>query len=127
MKKLIIVLSIVLILTACDTANMENENNGNGGKGSEAEYYPFEVTNLKYEIEKGPPKEPVLVKLSWENPKDENFSHVSINRGEALDPDTVYYQYYDKEPVRPKDIYCVDKQGKFSRGVRCLFGGADYD
>jgi len=126
MKRFFIVISIVLILISCDNPAMENENdNDNGGKGSEAEYYPYEVTNLKYtkdvDTEESPLGRWVRIIVTWENPKDENFSNVNITGpGSTTTKNT--YLIHRREPISPITIYCVDKQGKKSQGVKCDFG-----
>jgi hypothetical protein len=114
MKKIllpILVFAIVLTMSDCNSNEIEKE----------PEFYPFEVTNLKYEIVKGPPKEPVLVKITWDNPSDPDFDHVNIG-GDNLTSGAVYYQILEMEPVAGRSIRCVNKHGKSSKGIRCTFG-----
>ena len=122
MKKALALLSIVILLLSCSNGNMEDEET--------PDYYPYEVSNLKYTKEKG---ELVVILMTWENPTDSNFDHVSVGQGTPrfnLASGINSYQIVapaTAEPIYPYTVYCVDKQGKVSKGVRCTFGYPDYE
>jgi len=126
MKKIAALLSIVLMLVACDNGGMENENIA---QPQEPDYYPYEVSNLQYTIEKGidPQMPMVVIVVTWDVPTDPDFSHVKYGYGVPnTDPSKPKgensTQIFCGEPVSPHTFFCISKDGKVSKGVRCDFG-----
>ena len=139
MKKILfplLILSIILSMNCKEDEESEKGNNTN-----KLDYYPLEVTNVSYTVEKMPenyyPRGIPAVKiiLSLTPPADNNFSHFIIREESMwflkLDPiDT-----HDYEEKRMIDVYentislctitvhpqlliqCVNKSGKVSDGI----------
>jgi len=116
MKKIlfpILVFGIILTMSDCD-------NN----EAVDSQYYPYEVTNLQYTIIKG---ELVGVEVTWDVPNDPNFSHVKYGLGlPDTDPSKPKGEnstlIVTGEPISPYTFFCISKDGKVSKGVRCTFG-----
>ena len=77
-------------------------------------YYPFEVSNIKHSYE----KEKFLSTFSWNNPKDENFSHVNFSYLGATILLNEQCSISASPPyMSPLVFKCVDKNGNFSKGI----------
>jgi hypothetical protein len=116
MKKLFLILSIVLVLFSCSNDPMEISNDINPDTGES--YYPFEVTNIKHT------REELTITLTWDNPTDENFSHVNIGGffpfpNGHLAPGINTYKFMSTG-AEYRTIYCIGKQGNASKGLLYL-------
>jgi len=117
MKKLLLTLCIVFILTACNTEAMNENINPETGKP----YYPFEVTDIEYEFNPSDETNSRFHTIKWKNPVDEKFSYIKLklrvySHWEEYDVNEESFGCVGSSSIEYK-IITVDLEGNESKGI----------
>jgi hypothetical protein len=87
-------------------------------------WYPFEVSNISHTTS----DDGNFTIITWDNPTDDNFSHVGISSGELYN---IHYKLQPGESTLYLPLYnnyetwtylkCADKNGNESKGIRYIY------